>query len=108
MDLQERTKQFALCVIRMYSALPKNTETQVIGRQVLCSGRQLTYILAKDDTAIRENTVELGIQAAPYMMTALTRQTTAHQHTYPPVRRTAGAGPTETSWHHQCDWPAHQ
>jgi hypothetical protein len=38
MDLKERTKQFALCLIRMYSALPKSTEAQVIGRQVLCSG----------------------------------------------------------------------
>jgi len=37
-DLQERTKQCALCVIRMHSALPKNAEAQVIGRQVLCSG----------------------------------------------------------------------
>jgi hypothetical protein len=38
MDLKEQTKQFELCVIRMHSALPKNTESQVIGRQVLCSG----------------------------------------------------------------------
>src|SRR5215468_5183716 len=38
MDLKERTKQFALRIIRMYSALPKSTEAQVIGRQVLRSG----------------------------------------------------------------------
>src|SRR5262249_19215401 len=38
MDLKERTKQFALRVIRMYSALPKSIEAQVIGRQVLRSG----------------------------------------------------------------------
>jgi hypothetical protein len=34
MDLKERTKQFALCVIRMYSALPKNTKAQVISSTV--------------------------------------------------------------------------
>ena len=37
-DLQIRTKEFALRVIRMYSALPKSTEAQVLGKQVLCSG----------------------------------------------------------------------
>ena len=52
--------------------------------------------------------VELGIQNALYMVTSLTRQMAVPQHTNPPVRKPAGAGPTETSWHHQCDWPAHQ
>jgi four helix bundle protein len=37
-DLQKRTKNFALRVIRMYVALPKTTEAQVIGKQVLRSG----------------------------------------------------------------------
>lgn len=37
-DLQIRTKDFALRMIRMYSALPKSTETQVLGKQVLRSG----------------------------------------------------------------------
>lgn len=36
--LRDRTKQFALRVIRMYSALPKSTLGQVLGRQVLRSG----------------------------------------------------------------------
>lgn len=36
-DLRVRTKKFALRVIRMYSALPKSTEAQVIGKQVLRS-----------------------------------------------------------------------
>lgn len=34
----ERTKEFALRVIRLYSALPSTTEAQVIGKQVLRSG----------------------------------------------------------------------
>ena len=37
-DLRERTKAFAIRVIRMFSTLPKTTEAQVIGKQVLRSG----------------------------------------------------------------------
>lgn len=38
MDLRQRTKQFALRIIRLYSALLKTTEAQVIGKQLLRSG----------------------------------------------------------------------
>ena len=37
-DLRERTKIYALRVIRLYSSLPKTTEAQVIGKQLLRSG----------------------------------------------------------------------
>jgi four helix bundle protein len=37
-DLRERSKQFALRIIRMYVSLPKTQEAQVLGRQVLRSG----------------------------------------------------------------------
>jgi four helix bundle protein len=37
-DLRERTKEFAIRVVRMYSALSKSTEAQVLGKQVLRSG----------------------------------------------------------------------
>ena len=37
-DLRVRTKQFALRVIRLFSALPKRIEAEVIGKQVLKSG----------------------------------------------------------------------
>ncbi len=37
-DLGIRTKDFALRIIKMYAALPKTTEAQVIGKQVLRSG----------------------------------------------------------------------
>jgi len=36
--LRDRTKQFALRVIRLYSALPKNTLGQVLGKQALRPG----------------------------------------------------------------------
>lgn len=37
-DLAVRTKDFALQIIRLFSGLPKTTEAQVIGKQVLRSG----------------------------------------------------------------------
>jgi len=37
-DIRERTKVFALRIIRLYGSLPKTTEAQVIGKQVLRSG----------------------------------------------------------------------
>jgi four helix bundle protein len=37
-DILVRTKAFALRIIRMYCALPKTTEAQVLGKQVLRSG----------------------------------------------------------------------
>ncbi|MDE2058251.1 MAG: four helix bundle protein [candidate division NC10 bacterium] len=37
-DLTTRTRQFALAAIRLYSALPKATEAQVIGKQLLRAG----------------------------------------------------------------------
>ena len=40
-DLKVRTKQFALRIIRLYTSLPKTTEAQVIGKQVLRSGTSI-------------------------------------------------------------------
>ena len=37
-DLKDRTKGFALEVIRLFSALPKGPEAQIIGKQMLRSG----------------------------------------------------------------------
>jgi four helix bundle protein len=36
-DLKIRTKDYALSVIRLFGELPKRTETQIIGRQLLRS-----------------------------------------------------------------------
>ena len=49
-ELANRTKRFALEVIRLYSRLPKSTEAQVIGRQMLRSG---TSVGAQYREAIR-------------------------------------------------------
>ena len=37
-NLKDRTKQFALRILRMYSSLPKTTAAQILGKQVLRSG----------------------------------------------------------------------
>jgi four helix bundle protein len=37
-ELRDRTKYFALRIIRLYGALPKSVEAQVIGKQLLRSG----------------------------------------------------------------------
>lgn len=37
-DLQERTKRFALNIIRTFSMIPKTTEAQILGKQLLRSG----------------------------------------------------------------------
>jgi four helix bundle protein len=37
-ELRDRTKQFALRIIRLFGALPKTTEAQTIGKQLLRSG----------------------------------------------------------------------
>ena len=40
-DLRERTKDFALRIIRMFTRLPKSTVAQVLGKQVLRSGTSI-------------------------------------------------------------------
>jgi four helix bundle protein len=40
-DLRERTKSFALRIVRMFSRLPKTTEAQVLGKQALRSGTSI-------------------------------------------------------------------
>ncbi len=37
-ELRKRTKEYALRIIRVYAALPKTTEAQVLGKQALRSG----------------------------------------------------------------------
>ncbi len=37
-ELRTRTKKFALRVVRLYVSLPKTTEAQILGKQVLRSG----------------------------------------------------------------------
>jgi len=46
-DLRPRTKVFALRIIRLYASLPRLTQAQIIGRQLLRSG---TSVGAHEET----------------------------------------------------------
>src|SRR5215467_13754792 len=37
-DLKARTKSFAILIVRLYRALPRSTDAQVLGKQLLRSG----------------------------------------------------------------------
>jgi four helix bundle protein len=37
-ELRERTKKFAIRIVRLFQALPKSTEAQVMGKQLLRCG----------------------------------------------------------------------
>jgi len=53
-DLKTRTKGYALRIVRLYVALPKSTEAQVLGRQMLRSG---TSVGAHYREAIRARSI---------------------------------------------------
>ncbi len=53
-DLSARTKDFALRIVRLYCSLPKSTEAQVLGKQVLRSG---TSVGAHYREAVRARSV---------------------------------------------------
>src|SRR2546430_16999035 len=40
-ELRNRTKRFALRIIRLFRSLPKSTEAQVLGKQLLRSGTSI-------------------------------------------------------------------
>jgi len=65
-DLTTRTKQFALLIIRLNAALPKTTEAQVIGKQLLRSGTSVGAH-CRESTRARSNAefvskIEVGLQ----------------------------------------------
>jgi hypothetical protein len=46
-ELRDRTKQFALRVVRMFSALPKTDEARVLGKHCYGRERVLRQTIAK-------------------------------------------------------------
>jgi four helix bundle protein len=61
-DLSERTKSFALRIIRLYTALPKSTLAQTLGKQVLRSGTSVgaNYREAKRSRSRNEFIAKIG------------------------------------------------
>ena len=66
LDLRARTKSFALRILRLYSALPRTTEAQVLGKQLLRSGTSVgaQYREAKRARSTAEfvSKIECGLQ----------------------------------------------
>lgn len=62
MDLSLRTKAFSLRVIRLYTALPKSTVAQTLGKQVLRSGTSVgaNYREAKRSRSKNEFIAKIG------------------------------------------------
>jgi four helix bundle protein len=65
-DLRLRTRSFALRIIRLYASLPKSTEAQVIGKQLLRSGTSVGahYMEATRARSVAEfvSKIEGGLQ----------------------------------------------
>jgi four helix bundle protein len=61
-DLHARTKKFAMRIIHLYAAMPKTTEAQVIGKQLLRSGTSIgaQYCEAECARSLAEFTSKLG------------------------------------------------
>ena len=62
-NLKDRTKQFALRVMRLYRALPRREEARIIGRQILRSGTSVgaNYRAACRARSKAEFVAKLGI-----------------------------------------------
>src|ERR1043166_8071856 len=65
-DLLKRTKLFALRMIKLYASLPKSTEVQVVGKQVVRSGTSVGahYREARRARSTAEfiSTIEVALQ----------------------------------------------
>jgi four helix bundle protein len=66
-DLKDRTRDYALAIIVLFSQLPKRTETQIIGRQLLRSGTSVgaqyrEAVRAKSDADFIISKVEGSLQ----------------------------------------------
>lgn len=77
-DLKDRTREFALRVIRLYKALPKTAESQVIGKQILRSGtavganyREGTRARSKSEFAAKLNLGLMEIEETSYWLELL-------------------------------------
>ena len=90
-NLQARTKEFAPRIIRLFSALPKTTEAQILGKQVLRSGTSIgaNYREAQRARSKAEFIAKLGdsfkeLDETAYWLELLTKSGLA------PVSRVAG------------------
>ena len=62
-ELQQRTKRFALRILKLYPSLPKNDECRILGKQILRSGTSVgaNYRAACRARSRAEFVAKLGI-----------------------------------------------
>ena len=93
-DLRSRTSEFALRIIKLYSSLPKSTEAQTLGKQVLRSGTSIgahyreghraksdADIIHKFETALQE------LDETDYWLDLLVRSGTVAAQKIEPLRK---------------------
>jgi four helix bundle protein len=87
-ELKQRTKAFALRIIRMTQALPRNREADVIGRQVLRSATSIAanYRAAGRGRSKAEFTAKLGVVIEETDETVLWLELLAESGIVKPIR----------------------
>src|SRR5437762_12489588 len=93
-DLRQRTQEFGLRNVRMFSKLPKTTEAQVLGKQMLRSGtsvganyreayrgRSKSEFIAKCGDSLRE------LEETAYWLELLVQATIVQQESVGPLAR---------------------
>ncbi len=92
--LRERTKCFALRIIRLYASLPKSTEAQIMGKQVLRSGTSVGAHYREADRAKSNadfiNKMEGGLQEldeTAYWLELLAESSTVSSHRLDPLMK---------------------
>jgi four helix bundle protein len=62
-ELQQRTKRFALRILKLYRSLPKNDECRILGKQILRSGTSIgaNYRAASRARSRAEFVAKLGV-----------------------------------------------
>lgn len=93
-DLRGRTKRFSLAIIRMFTALPKAVEAQVIGKQVLRSGTSVgaNYREAYRSRSKAEFAAKIGdclkeLEETAYWLELLVESDIASAEQLEPVRK---------------------
>jgi four helix bundle protein len=87
-ELRDRTKKFALRVIRLFTALPKTDEARVLGRQLLRSGTSVAanYREACRGRSDAESLSKLGIVEQELDESLLWMELLVESGIIPPVR----------------------
>jgi four helix bundle protein len=89
-ELCDRTKQFALRIIKLYASLPSTAEAQVLGKQLLRSGTSVAanYREARRGRSRTEVRAKLGIVEQELDETMLWLELLSESHIFPTERLT--------------------